>query len=79
MWSLNKAAITAVNAGIAVHGSVRTPASRGEYPCTVCRKWKLKKTVPNMPKAITIPTELVSEAAVAEQSQLHRRVARSPR
>jgi hypothetical protein len=49
----------AATTGIAVHGSVRSPAANGEYPCTVCRNWALRKTVPNIPNAITSDTALM--------------------
>ena len=53
MRSTYAPAIGAISIGMAVQGSVATPARSGEYPCTSCRYWVSRKIEPNMPKYIS--------------------------
>ena len=39
---------------------MRTPASKAEYPCTVCRNWASRKIDPKMPKFMISETPLVA-------------------
>ena len=42
----------ATTIGIAVHGSVRAPASNGPKPCAVWKYWLIRKIAPKAPKNI---------------------------
>ena len=48
--SVTAPAIGATIIGMPVHGSIRRPASSGEFPCTFWRYWVRRKIDPNMPK-----------------------------
>ena len=63
MRSVSRPAIGATSIGIAVHGSVRRPASSGERPCAVWKNWASRKIEPNMPKNIANETPLVAAKA----------------
>ncbi len=63
--SESRPAIGATNIGIAVHGSVRSPASSGERPCVTWKNWASRKIEPNTPKYIANETPL--EAAKARE------------
>ena len=57
--SVSAPAIGATIIGMPVHGSIRRPASSGEFPCTFWRYWVKRKIDPNIPK------NMRSDAALA--------------
>ena len=63
MRSLMMPAMGATRIGIAVQGSVRSPASSGEYPWTIWKNWASRKIAPNMPKLISSEVALAAEKA----------------
>src|SRR3954453_20786774 len=70
MRSLRMPAIGATKIGIAVHGSVRSPASSGEYPCAVWKNCASRKIDPNAPKNIANDTPLVAANARERKSRI---------
>ena len=65
MRSESRPAIGATKIGIAVHGSVRRPASSGDIPCVTWKNWASRKIEPKTPKYIANETPL--EAAKARE------------
>ena len=56
-------AIGATNAGIAVHGRTRSPASNGFRPWTTWKNCESRKIEPNIPKYISSDTALAAANA----------------
>jgi hypothetical protein len=63
MRSERTPATGATTIGIAVHGSVRIPASSGENPCATWKNCASRKIAPKLPKYIASDTPLVAAKA----------------
>jgi hypothetical protein len=63
-------AIGATTNSVAVHGSSRTPASRGPWPCAVCRNCAMKNAEPNTDANSRKPAALPAAKARDRNSRM---------
>src|SRR5919202_1983907 len=64
---------------VAVHGSSRTPAASGPWPCAVWRNWAMKKTAPRMAPKRKKPAALPAANARGRSEALGQAPARERR